>query len=308
MKEKILEIINLKKSYPSGTLLLKRTEVLKGININVYKGEIYSLLGHNGAGKTTTFKIITGISKQDSGEILFKGKTLNLKDKSKIGFLPERPYFYEYLTGREFLEFSANLFNLKKSKVQIEALLSLVDLKDAADVQLKKYSKGMLQRIGIAHSIINDPEFIILDEPLSGLDPIGRKKLRDLILGLKEEGRTIIYSSHILQDAEMISDRIGIIVKGKTIMEGSLEELVSGEIKEVDVSFYGVDGIPKDVDYIKVEKKSNVFYTTVKDTDEANKLIAKIIKDGGYIKFVNPVRKTLEELFWEIKDENSGNS
>ncbi len=308
MKEKILEIINLRKSYPSGTLLLKNTEVLKGININVYKGEIYSLLGHNGAGKTTTFKIITGISKQDSGMVLFKGKALSLKDKSRIGFLPERPYFYEYLTGKEFLEFSANLFNIKKSKAQIEALLSLVDLKDAVDIQLKRYSKGMLQRIGIAHSIINDPEFIILDEPLSGLDPIGRKKLRDLILSLKEEGRTIIYSSHILQDAEMISDRIGIIVKGRTIMEGSLEELVSGEIKEVDVGFYGVNKIPEGIEYIKAEKKSNVFYITVRDTIEANKLISKIIEAGGYIKFVNPVRKTLEELFWEIKDENNSNS
>ena len=308
MKEKILELKGIKKSYPSGTLLLGKTEVLKGINLNVFKGEIYSLLGHNGAGKTTTFKIITGISKQDEGDVLFKGKKFSLKDKRQIGFLPERPYFYEYLTGREFLEFSANLFGIKADKKKIDALLELVELKEAENRQLKKYSKGMLQRLGIAQSIINDPELIILDEPLSGLDPIGRKKLRDIILGLKEEGRTIIYSSHILQDAEIISDRIGIIVKGKTVMEGSLEELVSGEVREVEVGIYGLNSLPEDINYLKSEKKANVFYVTVKDIDEANILIEKVMDSGGKIKFCNPIRKSLEELFWEIKDENNSNS
>jgi ABC-2 type transport system ATP-binding protein len=212
-------------------------EVLKDVSIKVQKGEIFGFLGPNGAGKTTTIKIITGLIRPDSGCVrIFDAPVNSLEAKKHIGFLPESPYFYEHLTGYEFLNIHARLGNVKDHKVRTNALLDRVGLSHAADLPLFKYSRGMLQRIGIAQALITDPDLFILDEPLSGLDPIGRKEIKDLIIEQKDRGKTIFFSSHILPDAEAVCDRIGIIIKGRVMHIGKLKEILKKGIKTDEIT------------------------------------------------------------------------
>ncbi|MEO0162828.1 MAG: ABC transporter ATP-binding protein [candidate division WOR-3 bacterium] len=205
----------------------KKKEILKGISFEVYKGEVFGFLGPNGAGKTTTIKSITGLIKPDRGKIEIFGYPPNsLEAKKRIGFLPESPYFYEHLSGYEFLKIHSLLCNEYTDKNRLWDLLDRVGLKKAADLPLRKYSRGMLQRIGIAQALVGNPDLLILDEPLTGLDPIGRKEIKDLILELKKQGKTIFFSSHILPDAEAVCDRIGIIIEGRIMQVGPLNELL----------------------------------------------------------------------------------
>ncbi len=308
MSDVALKIKGLKKKYPTGFLLLKRVEVLKDININSYKGEIYSYIGHNGAGKTTTFKTVLGFIRPDEGEITLFGEKIGIKQKMRIGFLPERPYFYDYLSAREYLLFTAGLFNLKNSEKKVDELLEIVDLKVEKNLRLRKFSKGMLQKLGIAQAIINDPDFLILDEPLGGLDPIGRKNLKDIIVRLREQGKTIIFSSHILQDAEEISDRVGIIIKGRTIKEGKLKDILEESYKGMIVSVSGIKEIPDNIKYIKKSFDENILSVSFDSKKESSDFIEYAVKKGGEIRFVGPIKKTLEEIFVEIKNENSDNS
>ncbi|MCD6400191.1 ABC transporter ATP-binding protein, partial [candidate division WOR-3 bacterium] len=207
----VLKIENLVKIYYS-PFLRKKTYGLRGLNLEVKEGEIFGLLGPNGAGKTTTLKTIVGILKPTSGRIkLFESYNIERK-KSLLGFLPENPYFYRHLTGYELLLFYSKIFKEKKSRKEIYSLLDRVGVKNAAHKKIGNYSKGMLQRIGLAQAIINDPAFVILDEPMSGLDPIGRKEIKDLIFQLKQSGKTILFSSHILPDVEEICERVGILM------------------------------------------------------------------------------------------------
>jgi len=222
-----LEVSNLKKSFRSN-LLLKNIEVLKNVNIKVRKGSIYGFLGPNGAGKTTTIKSILGLVIPDSGVIKFEGAEIgSYKIREKLGFLPENPYYYDYLSGREILLFSGKIFSIEKNELnkRIDEIIEMVGLSGKENIKLKNYSKGMLQRIGLGQALVNDPSLLILDEPFSGLDPVGRKQLRDIILSLKERGKTVFFSSHILQDMELIVDDIGILIDGEISREGKLEDL-----------------------------------------------------------------------------------
>ncbi len=306
-KEKILLVDSLKKSYRKG-FLLKKIDVLKGVSFSAKKGEILSILGPNGAGKTTTFKIIVGISKPDEGKILLDGEKISLKNKNRLGFLPEQPYFYDYLTGKEYLEFIAGLFSIKNPNDKIDEVLKIVEMEKYKDLQLQKYSKGMLQRIGIAQAILNNPDVLILDEPLSGLDPVGRKKIKELILKMKEKGKTIIFSSHILQDAEVISDRVAILYDGKIVKEGTVEELLKEEKGEVEVAVSGIKALPDDLNYKRFMLKENTFYITFDETKNLNRFIKKAIELGGSIQHVIPSRKSLEEIFEDIKDETQSSN
>jgi ABC-2 type transport system ATP-binding protein len=196
------------------------------------RGEVFGFLGPNGAGKTTTIKMLMGLIYPSGGTATLFGRPVgDPSAKTKVGFLPESPYFYDYLTGREFLRFYGHLFGLLGSTLEkrIDELLELVGMAHARDLQLRKFSKGMLQRVGIAQALINDPELVILDEPMSGLDPIGRKEVRDLILRLKESGKTVMFSSHILHDAELLCDRVAMIMKGKLVACGHVSELIAGD-------------------------------------------------------------------------------
>ncbi|ESA32622.1 multidrug abc transporter atp-binding protein [Leptolyngbya sp. Heron Island J] len=227
----IVKIQELSKSYRTGFWLNQQVVSLQPCSLEVYQGETFGLLGPNGAGKTTLLKLLLGIIRPSSGNAQLLNRPAGDQTiKQQIGYLPENPYFYDYLTGWEFLTYSAGLFNIPASiyKERIPELLDIVGLsrQTAIKKQLRQYSKGMLQRIGMAQALINDPDIIFLDEPMSGLDPTGRYQVREVILSLKDQGKTIFFNSHILADVEVICDRIAILDQGALICQGSLHELL----------------------------------------------------------------------------------
>jgi ABC-2 type transport system ATP-binding protein len=227
----IVKTWNLGKVYRTGFWLNQKIASLQDCSLNVYKGETFGLLGPNGAGKTTLLKTLLGIIRPTSGRGVLLDRPLgDRRVKQRIGYLPENAYYYDYLTGWELLNFAAGLFKIPPAtaKKRIIELLDLVGLAQstAQKKQLRQYSKGMVQRIGMAQAIINDPEVVFLDEPMSGLDPMGRYQVRQIILSLKQQGKTIFFNSHILADVEKICDRIAILAQGKLICSGSLNELL----------------------------------------------------------------------------------
>lgn len=237
-----IRIRDLRKNFRLG-FIPKTRPVLRGITFSVREGEIFGYLGPNGAGKTTTIKCLLGLIRPDAGTVdIFGRSSLSPRSRETLGFLPENPYFYDYLTAREFLAFTADLFGLaRRDKAErIARLLKLVGLERAADLPLRKYSRGMLQRAGLAQALINDPKLVILDEPLGGMDPLGRKEIRDIIVRFKDEGKTVFFTSHILQDIEMICDRVAIIVGGRIVREGALRDLVSEKVLFTEVTVSGI--------------------------------------------------------------------
>ena len=226
-------VSNLCKVYRTGFWLNQKVESLKGCSLSVWEGETFGLLGPNGAGKTTLLKILLGIVRPTEGGGQLLGIPLgDRSSKQRVGYLPENPYFYDYLTAWEFLQFVAGLFEIPASeqRQRIPQLLDLVGLArtTARKKPLRQYSKGMLQRVGMAQALINDPEIVFLDEPMSGLDPMGRYQMRQIILWLKEQGKTIFFNSHVLADVEKICDRVAILIKGELVCLGSLNELLGG--------------------------------------------------------------------------------
>ena len=237
----VLAIEGLRKSY-KGHLSITTREVIRGLDLTIERGEVFGLLGQNGAGKTTTIKMILSLIFPDAGTIrIFGEPNSSVAVLARVGFLPENPFFYEYLTGVEFLDFYGRLFGYGRAERERRAarVLALVGMTERAAMPLRKYSKGMLQRIGMAQALINDPEFIILDEPMSGLDPIGRREFRDIILDLKARGSTVFFSSHILSDAEAICDRVGILKDGRIGTCGRLADLLTSSVKSWEVTFAG---------------------------------------------------------------------
>lgn len=227
----VIQTYDLSKRYRTGFWLNQTVASLKNVSLTIYEGETFGLLGQNGAGKTTLLKTLLGIVRQTSGRATLLGKPLGDRViKQRIGYLPENPYFYDYLTGWEMLQFAAGLFQVPRSiqRKRIPELLDLVGLSQstARKKQLRQYSKGMLQRIGMAQALINDPELVFLDEPMSGLDPLGRYQLREIILSLKSQGKTIFFNSHVLSDVEKICDRVAILAQGELISIGSLQDLL----------------------------------------------------------------------------------
>jgi len=227
----VVQTAELRKVYRTGFWLNQKVIPLKGCSLEVFQGETFGLLGPNGAGKTTLLKILLGIVRPTQGKASLLGKELGDRTvKQRVGYLPENPYFYDYLTGWEFLQYAAGLFQIPASvqRQRIPELLELVGLAQSAarKKQLRQYSKGMLQRIGLAQALINDPELVFLDEPMSGLDPLGRYQIREIILSLKAEGKTIFFNSHVLSDVEKICDRVAILAQGELICTGSLTELL----------------------------------------------------------------------------------
>ncbi|MEH2235661.1 ABC transporter ATP-binding protein [Nostoc sp.] len=236
----------LRKVYRTGFWLNQKVVSLKNCSLTVYKGETFGLLGPNGAGKTTLLKLLLGIIRPTSGRGLLLGEPLGDRSvKQYIGYLPENPYLYDYLTGWEFLQLAAGLFQIPKSvqRQRIPQLLELVGLSqaDARKKLLRRYSKGMLQRVGMAQALINEPELVFLDEPMSGLDPVGRYQMREIILALKAAGKTIFFNSHILSEVEQICDRIAILAQGELICSGSLNELLGGKNTTYHVKGQGGD-------------------------------------------------------------------
>jgi ABC-2 type transport system ATP-binding protein len=227
----VIQTFELSKVYRTGFWLNQKIGSLKKVSLTIYQGETFGLLGQNGAGKTTLLKTLLGIVRPTSGRATLLGEPLGDRSvKQRIGYLPENPYFYDYLTGWEILKFTAGLFGVPRSiqKKRIPELLDLVGLAQSAakKKQLRQYSKGMLQRIGMAQALINDPELVFLDEPMSGLDPLGRYQIREIILSLKSQGKTIFFNSHVLSDVEKVCDRVAILAQGELISIGSLQDLL----------------------------------------------------------------------------------
>ncbi len=296
---KALEIKNLKKSFRSN-FLIKEFHILKKINLCVEKGEIYGFLGPNGAGKTTTIKCILGIIFPDAGEITLLGQPATaIESRRKVGFLPEQPYFYDYLTPVELLTFTGGLFGIPRRQLAKKTyeLIELVGLKGKEKIKLKKFSKGMIQRIGLAQALIHNPEALILDEPFSGLDPIGRKELRDIILSLKDEGKTIFFSSHILQDMEMIVDKVGIILEGEIKKEGKLSDLISLSVHNYEIVFTGMDGQALNKNNLAFTWQDKNYILKADTNEETNRIIKIISRGRGRIISVTPVKMTLEDIF-----------
>jgi len=296
-----IRIRDLRKKFRLG-FIPKTRPVLKGITFSVREGEIFGYLGPNGAGKTTTIKCLLGLIRPDAGTVdIFGRSSLSPRSRETLGFLPENPYFYDYLTAREFLAFTADLFGLaRRDKAErIARLLKLVGLERAADLPLRKYSRGMLQRAGLAQALINDPKLVILDEPLGGMDPLGRKEIRDIIVRFKDEGKTVFFTSHILQDIEMICDRVAIIVGGRIVREGALRDLVSEKVLFTEVTVSGIAAeafgnlgeslsVQGDRVLLKVFEEAKV--------DE----VLDLVRDRrGRLVSLSPRTETLEDIFVE---------
>jgi len=297
--ETVLRIDNLHKSFKIGFIPRKK-KILKGISLRVRKGEIFGYLGPNGAGKTTTLKCILGLILQDEGTIeIFGHSNQKTQAREKTGFLPENPYFYDYLTGLEFLRFYCDLTLVKKEEKEKRAknLLDLVGLQHAANLQLRKFSRGMLQRIGLAQALINNPSLVFLDEPLGGLDPIGRKEIRDVIVRLKKEEKTVFLSSHILQDIEMVCDRVAILVDGQIINQGPLQDLISEKVFFTEITLTGVE--------VKDLQGLGEFYSAqggrillkVFEEEKVEDVFRLVQAKKGKIHSLIPRSKTLEDIF-----------
>jgi len=294
-----LNIENLHKTFSLG-FIPKKKKILKGISLSVNQGEIFGYLGPNGAGKTTTIKCILGLIFPEQGKIeLFGQSHLSLQAKAQTGFLPENPYFYDHLTASEFLYFYSQLFLIKKNEREekIKQLLQIVGLEQSVDLQLRKFSRGMLQRVGLAQSLLNDPSLVLLDEPLGGLDPLGRKEIRDIIVRLKEEGKTVFLSSHILQDIEMICDRVAIIVNGEIVNQGTLKDLISEKILFTEIDLSGVE--EKELKNLgeSLTEKAGRILLRVFEEENVEKVLELVQSKKGKVHSLIPRTETLEDLF-----------
>ncbi|WP_017652322.1 ABC transporter ATP-binding protein [Fortiea contorta] len=302
----------LQKVYRTGFWLNQKVLSLKSCSLSVYQGETFGLLGPNGAGKTTLLKLLLGIIRPTAGRGLLLGRPLGDRSvKQSIGYLSENPYFYDYLTGWEFLQLAAGLFQIPQhiQRRRIPQLLELVGLSqaDARKKQMRRYSKGMLQRVGMAQALINDPDLVFLDEPMSGLDPVGRYHMREIILGLKAVGKTIFFNSHILSEVEQICDRIAILAQGELICTGSLNQLLGTS------STYYVKGQGGDWEVLKkwlpglVFEPDGSWQGTLQD-DYYDFLASLRLMDGQIIT-LKLSRTTLEEFFiQQIQKQSVPNS
>ncbi len=311
--EPIIEIRNLTKDYELGFWKKRKVRALDDLSLEVQPGQIFGFLGGNGAGKTTTIKILMSLMFPTSGSARILGRDISdTAMHARIGYCPENPYFYDYLTARELLGYFGELFGLDsaKRKSKTAELLTRVGLDEKDwNKQLRKFSKGMLQRVGLAQSLINDPEIVFLDEPMSGLDPIGRREIRELIAELRENGTTVFMSTHILSDIEALCDNVAILRRGKLAATGNLLELLteSGENQMFEVVIKGVsaDALSDDVALIGgavVAPKANGANIQVMSESDVEKVIAASRARGGKLVSVQPVKQSLEELF--VKESN----
>jgi len=300
----VIEIDNLTKDYEVGFWRKRKVRALDGLSLTVQPGQIFGFLGANGAGKTTTLKLLMRLIFPTAGTARILGRDIgDVSMHARIGYLPENPYFYDYLTAREFLNYCGELFGLDAPtrKRRTEDLLTRVNLESKSwDRQLRKFSKGMLQRVGLAQALVNNPEIVFLDEPMSGLDPVGRREVRDLIASLRTEGKTVFMCSHILSDIEVLCDSVAILKRGRLAHAGPLNEIQGRETSLVEVIATGADevllkqhlgisaGITTTANGLRIE---------VADEKEVDAVIAALRKAHGKLVSVQPVRQSLEELF-----------
>jgi ABC-2 type transport system ATP-binding protein len=306
----ILEIEAVQQRFRTG-FWMTHVQILHDVSLQVPEKSIFGFLGANGAGKTTLIHLIAGLHKPSAGKISLRGElSTSTSARSKIGYLPERPYFYEHLTGEQFLNYFGKLSGMKRLALRerIPKVLARVGMSAARQVELRKYSKGMLQRIGIAQAILHEPEFLVLDEPMSGLDPIGRKEIRELIISLSQEGKTVFFSTHVIPDVEAICDQVALIQKGRIKGCGPIKNFLG----DSDDSEVGFSGLSKD----KVE--ATRLFTSIREipdglraqlpTKNLNTVVSKVIDMGAQIQWVNPIRPSLESYFESSDERNASGS
>jgi len=298
----VIEILNFEKVYRTGFWRRGIRYALRPLQLCIEDGEIFGFLGPNGAGKTTTLKLLMGLIFPTAGSARILGKEwTDPSVKAQIGFLPEQPYFYDYLTASELLHYYGRLSGMPGVELsrRVETVLGRVGLSDVAGVQLRKFSKGMLQRVGIAQAILHEPKVLFFDEPMSGLDPMGRREVRDLMEELKHEGKTVFFSTHILSDAEALCDRVAVIHLGQLRAVGTVEELTSGVEGKVEVVWQGTM-LPATLKGLAAEcHVTTDTARTVVSEQSQDAVIDALRREHLRLISLTPVRKTLEQYFVE---------
>src|SRR5207253_5564524 len=309
-----VETVGLTKDYRVGFWRGRPKRALDGLDLRVEGPEIFGLLGPNGAGKSTTLKILLRLIFPTSGTARILGRDAgDVSLHARVGYLPENPYFYDHLTAEEFLNYAGELFGLPASerRRRVDELLTRVGLSDSRSGPLGKFSKGMTQRLGIAQALINNPEVLFLDEPMSGLDPLGRREVRDLILQLKAEGKTVFFSTHILSDAEMLCDRVAILNQGRLEGCGELRQILGLEVQTVEIVLE--DPSPEVVDELAPLSRSRIrtgrrVQFAIPAERDVNRILDRALHQGARIVSVNPVRLSLEDYFVSRVARETGNS
>lgn len=327
----VIEIQGLRKSFQLGFLgavpglgrltsglqlkgIAHRVDAVNGLSLNVPKGQIFGFLGPNGAGKTTTLKILMGLVKPSAGEASVLGQPIGDKGtRAKIGYLPEHPYFYEHLKPEEFLHFYGRLYGVSNRllKTRSAELVEKVGLSHARTRTLRKFSKGMVQRLGLAQALINDPELVILDEPMSGLDPMGRKTVRDLIFDLKDRGKTVFFSSHILQDVEMVCDRVAILQQGRLVREGKLSDLLADHRQTSEIVCRGLTStLLARLQELGCTHRQNGAVDVVEcaNGEAKSTMLKMLITEGAEILSVTSTKRSLEEIFVQEAEKSGASS
>ena len=301
-REPVLVTKGLSKSYRTGHIIQGRRPALQDLDLELHRGEILGYVGPNGSGKTTTLKLLTGLLRPDRGEATILGEPLASRAwRMRAGYLPENPYLYDYLTPAEYLDYVGRLFGLarEKRRERSRELLALVGLERSAGLPMRRFSKGMLQRAGLAQALVNDPELLFLDEPMSGLDPIGRRLVRDLIRGLRKAGKTVLFSTHILADAEALCDRVAVLRAGRLVKVGPLGELLRLDVTNMEVLASGVAaGTPGLEAAARIDAVGDRSRLEI-DEHSLGRVVNAIEAAGGRVLGVQPVRRTLEDYFVE---------
>ncbi len=306
--EYAVEIKNLSKDYETGFWKKKRVRALDDLTLNVRPGQIFGFLGGNGAGKTTTIKTLMSLIFPTEGSAKILGHDISdVQMHRRIGYCPENPYFYDYLTARELMNYFGELFGFDpaKRKDKCQSLLDAVGLAEKdRNKQLRKYSKGMLQRVGLAQSLINDPEIVFMDEPMSGLDPVGRREVRELIASLRDKGTTVFMSTHILSDIEALCDEVAILRGGKLAAFGNLNDLLAADkgsrTLEISVQNVSADAIREKIEFISgatLTPKPSGAMISVLDERDIEAVLEITRNAGGHLASIQPVKQSLEELF-----------
>lgn len=302
----VLALEELTKEFSTGFLRRGRHRAVDGLSLELSRGEVFGLLGPNGAGKSTTLKLITGLLWPTSGRVsVFGHAPHDPRARAALGFLPEHPTFYDHLTGEELLAYFAGVCGLRGAALttRVQQTLDRVGLGDARTRAVRQYSKGMVQRLGLAQAIVNDPALVILDEPMSGLDPIGRREVRELILELRDAGRTVLFSSHILSDAEMLCSRVAILSRGRLVASGTTTDLTSGQTRgwEITASHLTPGAVaalqPKTTRAVRITHGRYTFELTADQRPEP--VVAELAACGATLEAVTPLRATLEDVFVE---------
>lgn len=304
-----VEILGLEKTYTVGFLQKKQKIGLKSLRLEIQQGEVFGFLGPNGAGKTTTLKILMGLIFPTAGGARILGK--HWRDagvRARVGFLPEQPYFYDHLTPNELLDYYGTLSGVSAAdrRMRIPKLLERVGLAEQGRVQLRKFSKGMLQRVGIAQAVLHEPEVVFLDEPMSGLDPVGRREVRDFIQSLNREGKTVFFSTHILSDAEVLCDRVAVLDKGELRGVGVVAELMSQSRSRFEVVWQGKSAMPGVQALGATCHAAGEIIRATLDQSQVQGALGSIRNQGAQLISVNPVGGSLEEYFLDKLGDTPG--